>query len=98
MELCRKKVVVCGGGGFIGGHLIKQLLRDGVNVIRSVDVKPRSEWYQVHHGVENVTADLNNSTPATKPSRAPTPSSIWPRIWAAWALSKTIRPSACSAS
>jgi GDP-D-mannose 3',5'-epimerase len=48
MDLSRQKVVVCGGGGFIGGHLIKQLLRDGVNVIRSVDVKPRSEWYQVH--------------------------------------------------
>ena len=58
MELSRQKVVVCGGGGFIGGHLIKQLLRDGVNVIRSIDVKPRSEWYQVHHDVENVTADL----------------------------------------
>jgi nucleoside-diphosphate-sugar epimerase len=58
MDLSRQKVVVCGGGGFIGGHLIKQLLRDGVNVIRSVDVKPRSEWYQVHAGVENVTADL----------------------------------------
>jgi GDP-D-mannose 3', 5'-epimerase len=58
MDLSRQKIVVCGGGGFIGGHLIKQLLRDGVNVIRSVDVKPRSEWYQVHQGVENVTADL----------------------------------------
>jgi nucleoside-diphosphate-sugar epimerase len=42
----------------IGGHLIKQLLRDGVNVIRSVDGKPPNEWYQVHPGVENVTADL----------------------------------------
>src|SRR6202034_3010352 len=58
MGLYQGKVVVCGGGGFIGGHLIKQLLRDGVDVIRSVDVKPRSEWYQVHNGVENVTADL----------------------------------------
>ncbi len=58
MGLYQGKVVVCGGGGFIGGHLIKQLLRDGVNVIRSVDVKPRNEWYQVHPGVDNVTADL----------------------------------------
>jgi GDP-D-mannose 3',5'-epimerase len=58
MDLFCQKVVVCGGGGFIGGHLIKQLLEDGVNVIRSVDVKPHSEWYQIHPGVENVTADL----------------------------------------
>jgi GDP-D-mannose 3',5'-epimerase len=56
--LFQQKVVVCGGGGFIGGHLIKQLLQEGVNVTRSVDVKPRNEWYQVHPGVENVTADL----------------------------------------
>jgi nucleoside-diphosphate-sugar epimerase len=58
MDLSNKKVVVCGGGGFIGGHLVGQLLRDGVDVVRSVDVKPVKEWYQVHNGVENVSADL----------------------------------------
>jgi GDP-D-mannose 3',5'-epimerase len=58
MDLSRQRVVVCGGGGFIGGHLVGRLLRDGVNVVRSVDVKPLSDWYQVHPGVENVTADL----------------------------------------
>ena len=58
MNLSGQKVVVCGGGGFIGGHLVKQLLQDGVDVIRSVDVKPVSEWYQVHNGIENVSANL----------------------------------------
>lgn len=52
------KVLVAGGGGFIGGHLIQSLLDDGHDV-RSVDVKPMSEWYQVHEGVENVVADLS---------------------------------------
>ncbi len=58
MNLSNQKVVVCGGGGFIGGHLVEQLRRDGINVVRSVDVKPLDEWYQVHDGVENVVADL----------------------------------------
>jgi nucleoside-diphosphate-sugar epimerase len=58
MDLSNKKVVVCGGGGFIGGHLVGRLLQDGVDVIRSVDVKPVEDWYQVHKGVHNVAADL----------------------------------------
>jgi nucleoside-diphosphate-sugar epimerase len=51
-------VLVAGGGGFIGGHLVRDLLDQGRSV-RSVDVKPRSEWYQVHPEAENVEADLS---------------------------------------
>ena len=51
-------VLVAGGGGFIGGHLVGDLLAQGLSV-RSVDVKPQSEWYQVHAGAENVVADLS---------------------------------------
>jgi GDP-D-mannose 3', 5'-epimerase len=58
VNLTGQKVVVCGGGGFIGGHLVAQLLSDGIDVIRTVDVKPIDEWYQVHKGLENVSADL----------------------------------------
>jgi nucleoside-diphosphate-sugar epimerase len=38
--------------------LVKRLLKDGVNVIRAVDIKPVEEWYQSSKGVENVQADL----------------------------------------
>ena len=51
-------VLVAGGGGFIGGHLVADLVSQGLTV-RSVDVKPMEEWYQVHEGVENVVADLS---------------------------------------
>jgi nucleoside-diphosphate-sugar epimerase len=51
-------ILVAGAGGFIGGHLVADLLRRGHANIRAVDVKPTQEWYQVFGGVENVTADL----------------------------------------
>ncbi len=53
-----KKIVVCGGGGFIGGHLVADLLRQGRDDIRAVDLKPLNEWYQRFPGVENVRLDL----------------------------------------
>ena len=52
-----EKIVVCGGGGFIGGHLVGELLRQGREV-RSVDLKPLSEWYQLWPGAENLQLDL----------------------------------------
>src|SRR6266567_574464 len=52
------RVVVCGGGGFIGGHLINRLRREGFQNIRSVDIKPLSEWYQTFEDVDNLILDL----------------------------------------
>jgi len=49
--------VVAGGGGFIGGHLVANLLGDG-HQVRSVDLKPLDQWYQVHSEAENTVADL----------------------------------------
>jgi GDP-D-mannose 3', 5'-epimerase len=50
-------VVVAGGGGFIGGHLVAALRAEGRR-IRVVDVKAMDEWYQRFDDVENVVADL----------------------------------------
>ena len=60
MKLKNAKVVVCGAGGFIGGHLVKSLLDNGAKVIRAVDVKPMSEWYQSSPGVDNQVLDLKD--------------------------------------
>jgi GDP-D-mannose 3', 5'-epimerase len=51
-------IVVTGGGGFIGGHLVAELQSRGFERIRAVDLKPLGRWYQQHDGVENVSADL----------------------------------------
>jgi len=61
MTLRGEKAVVCGGGGFIGGHLVKYLISKGVNVVRAVDIKPVTDWYQVTDGVENVSLDLQDA-------------------------------------
>ena len=44
-----KKILVAGGGGFIGGHLAKTLVNRG-HEVRVVDVKPLDQWYQKIEG------------------------------------------------
>jgi nucleoside-diphosphate-sugar epimerase len=56
---------VTGAGGFIGGHLVSDLLRQGKSV-RAVDVKPQGEWYQVHSDAENVVGDCADMGDAQK--------------------------------
>jgi GDP-D-mannose 3',5'-epimerase len=60
MQLKGQKAVVCGAGGFIGGHLVNSLLANGADVIRAVDIKPREEWYQASSAVENLVLDLKD--------------------------------------
>jgi len=60
MDLKGQTAVVCGAGGFIGGHLVKGLLANGVKVVRAVDVKPLDDWYQQTEGVENLSLDLKD--------------------------------------
>jgi len=53
-------VVVTGAGGFIGGHLVADLRRQGFTRLRAVDIKPLDEWYQRFDDVENLSLDLSD--------------------------------------
>ena len=64
MKLANERIVVCGAGGFIGGHLVADLLSRGMNVVRAVDVKPLEDWYQSSPNVENLRLDLKDKAAA----------------------------------
>lgn len=49
-------VLVLGAGGFVGGHLVHRLVRDGDEVV-AVDLKSRHDWWQ-HHRLHARTFDL----------------------------------------
>lgn len=58
--MSNRTTLVAGAGGFIGGHLVADLLSRGITNIRAVDIKPFDEWFQRFDGVENVSADLRD--------------------------------------
>ena len=51
------KYLVCGAGGFIGGHLVDSLLKDGHEVI-GADIKPLEFWFQLFENNKNYSLDL----------------------------------------
>jgi nucleoside-diphosphate-sugar epimerase len=57
--------VVAGAGGFIGGHLVHDLVDRGWTV-RAVDQKPLGDWYQHVEGVDERSLDLRLADACTE--------------------------------
>ena len=64
----KKKYLVCGAGGFIGGHLVKSLINDGHSVV-CVDIKPLNHWFQIFKSNDNYSLDLKNYENCIKVSK-----------------------------
>ena len=52
-------ILVAGAGGFIGGHLVRDLRDQGFTDVRAADVKPLEQWYQRFDDVDNRRVDLS---------------------------------------
>ena len=53
----KKKFLVCGAGGFIGGHLVRDLVKSGNEVV-CADIKPFEHWFQISDENKNYSLDL----------------------------------------
>ena len=64
-----KKILIVGAGGFIGGHLVKRLLKNN-NSIVAADIKPKEYWFQDHEDVKNYYSmdmkEIDNCRKVTK--------------------------------
>jgi len=58
MQIRGANALVCGAGGFIGGHLVNRLFAEGAASVRAVDVKPFDEWYQQNPAAQSQVLDL----------------------------------------
>jgi GDP-D-mannose 3', 5'-epimerase len=61
MATTKRTALVAGAGGFIGGHLVADLLRDEQTVVRAIDIRPIDKWQQHFPQAESLQLDLSES-------------------------------------
>ena len=54
----KKKILVCGAGGFIGGHLASIFKDDKNYELVCADIKPKEYWFQIFDNAKNFSLDL----------------------------------------
>ncbi len=56
----KKKILICGAGGFIGGHLANHFLVNSEYELVCADIKPEVNWFQIFDKNKNYSLDLKN--------------------------------------
>ena len=54
----KKKILICGAGGFIGGHLASKFIKENQFDLVCADIKPKEYWFQIFDKAENYSLDL----------------------------------------
>ena len=52
------KILICGAGGFIGGHLASKFSKDKNVELICADIKPLEYWFQIFDNSKNYSLDL----------------------------------------
>ena len=61
-----KKILICGAGGFIGGHLVSHFSKEKDVEIVCADIKPVNFWFQIDENLKNYSFDLKDYENALK--------------------------------
>ncbi len=65
----KKKILICGAGGFIGGHLAARFVKEKKYDLVCADIKPKEYWFQIFDEAQNYSCDLKeyeNTNKVTK--------------------------------
>ena len=54
----KKKILICGAGGFIGGHLAAKFVEQNQYDLVCADIKPEEYWFQIFDEAQNYSLDL----------------------------------------
>ena len=91
------KILICGAGGFIGGHLASKFLKEQNNDIKltCVDIKPIEYWFQNFEKSKNYSLDLKDYENALKVTKGIDYILISLATWVEWDLLRIIKLSVC---